>query len=723
MAPGVERVGAWLKSPARALHIYLTAAAIGLIAFLLVYGVGHLLGTTAYWQMPEQDERMALMGYRYFLADSWHWPVFLNDAVNVPYAKSVAFLDCIPIWALVNKGIATIIPPWKSFSADAYLGMWHALAYALQACFGVVCLRALGHRSWRANLATALFFIAIPTWIFRYPHAALSAHWVLLAAFYLYLRTPTRERTSLRLGIAKVSQLALAALVTPYLAVMSLPVFAASVLRSRDRRTIATWLPLGVIAILLANWFAGYFAPETATPQWGFDQESANLLGWLIPQRSGIIGDAQWIASANGTPWQYEGYAYLGIGALGLFALFVPHLKSLRGVVGRHAPLFIVAVAAALFALSNHIYFGSHHIVSYRIPRLLQWIPDQFRSPGRFVWIPTYVLLIFLMHSAFTRFASWRRFAIIAVLVVLQVVDATGDWRLQHMKTRAAHGAIIDREGWRPLVHAHSAVTILPPYPCVFADADGVTLDQASREIHFVASERALPINGTYSAREMRKCEAEEAEWGTLALQPNMLYVLLPQALAVADRFEATGGHCGASEFGRVCSTNASAIDDALRAKILRATPGPIVIRDDQTLDFTTTSTDAGWSAVENGGRWTTTSIASVLLRVEGEPPPNPVLTVQLQALLCGSREAQDVDVLIDEQVLATLHFDKSTNAPGAVRTIPISSRDRLRRPFALQFRPRDIRSPEKLKCSEDTRRIGVGLSRVTVGTGHVSLP
>lgn len=553
----------------------------------------------------------------------------------------------------------------------------------------------------------------------RYPHAALSAHWVLLAAFYLYLRTPVRERTSLRLGIAKVSQLALAALVTPYLAVMSLPVFAASVLRSRDRRTIAIWLPLGVAAILGANWFAGYFAPETAKPQWGFEQESANLLGWLIPQRSGIVGDAQWIASVNGTPWQYEGYAYLGIGVLGLLALFLPHVKILRGVISRHAPLFIVAVAAALFALSNHIYFGSHEIGSYPIPRLLRWIPNQFRSPGRFVWIPTYALLIFLVHWALARYDTWRKFAIVAVLVVLQILDATGDWRLQHVKTSAAHGALLDRDGWRPLVHAHSAVTILPPYPCVFDEADGSKLDHASWEIQFLASERALPINGTYSAREMRKCEAEETGWATLPLQPNMLYVILPQALAVADRFEASGARCGAFDFGRVCSTNGPAIDEAIRANILRATLGPIVVRYDQMLELAAASIDAGWTAPENGRRWTNTSVASVLLRVEGEPPPNPVLTVQMQALLCGSRVAQDVDVLIDEQVLTTLHFDQGSNAPSAARTIPIASRDRLRRPFALQFRPHDIRSPQKLGCSEDSRRIGVSLSKLTAGPGN----
>ena len=39
--------------------------------------------------------------------------------MNVPYDKSIAFSDAIPIWALVNKAIATVIPPWGSVTRRA----------------------------------------------------------------------------------------------------------------------------------------------------------------------------------------------------------------------------------------------------------------------------------------------------------------------------------------------------------------------------------------------------------------------------------------------------------------------------------------------------------------------------------------------------------------------------------------------------------------------------
>lgn len=551
-------VGAWCTSDAPRRAVYAAAAAFGLVVFVIVYGADHLVGASAFWQMPQQDEAMALIGYRYFLLEPWDWPVFASEAVNSPYPKSLAFLDCIPIWALVNKAIATVIPPWGDLTADAYLGLWHGLVYALQPCLAIACMRALGHRSWRAAAVTALIAIAVPTWIYRYGHAALSAHWIELWALYLYLRTPRGGEVPRRIGGAWLAQLAVGALVSPYHVALSFPIFAAALVRARKLRS-AIWLPLGLAAAVGALWFAGYFASEIGRRQWGFEVQSANLLGWLIPQRSGIVGDAQWIVNVHATPWQYEGYAYLGLGVLVLLALALARPRSIRDAIARHPALFAVAVIAALFALSNHIYAGPHELWSYRFPRLLRWVMHQFRSPGRFVWIPTYVLVVFLLHHALAWASTWRRFALVGVAALLQLVDATGDWKLQRAMTASPGAQLADTPVWRDVVHAHRAVEILPPYSCVF-HPEVAALDHVSRQLQLLASERALRINGTYSARDMRHCAAEEQAWATMPLAPDTLYVLLPPALAVADRFAAAGAACAAFPHGRVCSANARAI-------------------------------------------------------------------------------------------------------------------------------------------------------------------
>ena len=117
-----------------------------------------------------------------------------------------------------------MIPAWRTISASAYLGLWHALVYALQPLCGVAVLRALGHRSWREALVGTAFFLAVPTWIFRYERSALSAHWIELWAIYLYVRSPSRAPGSRALGIAKLAQLTIATLVSPYHPVLSLPI-------------------------------------------------------------------------------------------------------------------------------------------------------------------------------------------------------------------------------------------------------------------------------------------------------------------------------------------------------------------------------------------------------------------------------------------------------------------------------------------------------------------
>ncbi len=544
---------------------------MGLATYLIAYGPGNLFGIDGYWEMPRADQRMALMGYRHFLYEPWHWPVFESHTMNVPYATSVAFADCIPLWALFNKLVATLVPPWEAFSVRAYLGLWHGLTYMLQACIGVALLRSLGHRSWREGIVIALVFVAVPAWIFRYGHPALSAHWVELWALSLYFRTPARSPGSRRLGVEKLAQLGIGALITPYHPAMSLPIFIASLLRSRDRRTIAIWLPLGFGVVAIAMWFAGYFASQVLTREWGFEVESTNMLSWLVPTHSGIVGDARWIANVMATEWQYEGIAYLGLGVLGLLALFLPEIKTLRGVIARHPYLFAVALAFWLFALSNRIYFGSHEIASYPIPPgPWRWITHQFRSPGRFVWVPMYVLIVFLLHWAFTRFSIGRRFAVLVVVAAVQLIDARGQW-LGNPKPSAP---VLDLDHWRRLIHAHDAVFIHPTYYCLPADAPGVLYD-VSVEIAVLASERGLPINGSYTTRATRTCEPEIRAWPTLELQPKALYVLLPPMLAIADRFAASGGHCAAFEHGRVCSTEERTIEAISRGNPMTRSAPP----------------------------------------------------------------------------------------------------------------------------------------------------
>ena len=714
MSGVVDRVTAWWQAEAPPRHAYAVSAGLALTIYFLVFGAGHVFGTSTYWDLPLTDHRAYLMGYRYFLHEPWQWPVFVTHTMNVPYTKSIAFTDSIPLWAFVNKSVATIVPPWREVSERAYLGLWYAVIFALQACFGVANLRALGHKSWGTVIVTALMFVAVPAWTLRYIHASMAAHFLTLWALYLYLRTPPGEVAPRKLRLAQIGQLAVASLVNPYHTVMSLGLFVASLARSRKLKPVAIWFPAAIVTIGVCAWAAGYFKREAKLAMFGFEVASTNVLSIVTPYRSGIIGDAAWV---DPTGFQYEGVAYLGLGFLVLFALFLPRVKTLRAVIKRHPFLFAVALGAWVFALSNHIYVGSYELVAYELPSVFGWLADQFRSPGRFVWVPMYVLLVFVLKEAVARFTVGWKQLILPVVAVLQLVDASGDWRAHRGVTREPDHPRIPLAAWRPLVHAHERIYILPPYDCIL---DGeIDVDYVSLDIQYLASERALPINGVYSARPTRDCTVEVAMMQTQKPEDGTIYVLLRRVQEVAYRFQALGATCAEFKYGRVCSKNAAAIAELVRAGAATSfAPSPAQLAYGTRIEpgdpKSAAWVEQGWSWAESP-RFTSGGAAWLVFDLIGDPPPNVALKIQAVAPLCRKRTTSDVDVLINGVLLTTLQFDEKTNDVNVVRTIPITKPELLRAPIvALELRPHDFRSPKKLRCNEDDRALGVGIQRVS---------
>ncbi len=703
----LDRLQRVLERPAAKRSAYLVAAAIGLVVYLTVFGIGHPLGTSSYWELPFTDHRAYLMGYRYFLHEPWHWPVFIVHTMNVPFDKSIAFSDAIPGFALVNKAIATIIPPWGWFTERAYLGLWYAMLYVLQPLLAVANLRALGQKSWAATIATALLFVAAPAWTNRYVHASMSAHFLTLWALYLYLRSPSCEAAPRRLRIHQLVQIGLATLVNPYHAVMSYGLFVASVLRGRNRKELALWLPAGFVVIAAGAWFASYFAKEAALKMFGFEVASTNVLSFVMPYHSALFGDSM---HADPTGFQYEGVAYAGLGMLGLLALFVPRVRRLGGVIKRHPFLFALGLGAWLFALSTHVWAGNHELVSYTLPSKLGWLADQFRSPGRFVWIPMYIAMVFLAKEGLARFSSGWRILIVPALAVLQLIDATGGWLPLHRSTRGPDNPRIELAPWRTLVHAHQAISVHPSYDCVL---DGTPdMDYVSLDIEYLASELALPINGVYSARPTRNCEYDGVLLSNSTPQPGTLYVFLRRDQEEAYRFQMLGAMCGEFKFGRACSLVKSAIDAAIHAGILRPmgsiSPAP-ALAFGENLQFTPKTNPAyfgsGWSWPEEAGRFTDGPVARLMLGLTGTPPAAVSLKIKLSSVICGGRHSQLVDVAINGTRIGQLALATDQVQSFA---IPVPS-GLLGGPRTyLELWPRDHRRLNLVGCNTDPRGLGV---------------
>lgn len=202
----------------------------------------------------------------------------------------------------------------------------------------------------------------------------------------------------------------------------------------------------------------------------------------------------------------------------------------------------------------------------------------QFRIPGRFCWLPLYVMLIFVFHSASSRFTTGWRYGIVPAFVVLQMIDAgiiprdghkEASWETLRMVINQGMPTILDRNAWRPLIHAHEEVAVYPSVDCLTESLDRSDFN-TSTEIEYMASEKALPINGVYLARMTRDCKADDRRFETLVPNDRTLYVLLRNRVWAAARLLEAGATCRATTFGAVCTKRPETLEPAVEAKAMR---------------------------------------------------------------------------------------------------------------------------------------------------------
>jgi len=704
-------LGRWWGTEVSGRTAYLVAATLGLAALLAICGPSFVLGTSSYWDMPSQDHRAYMLGYRYFLDEPWHWPLLTTHTMSVPFAKSIAFTDSIPIWALLHKAIGTVIPPWETFTERSYLGLWYVLVYTLQSCMAVAILRELGHRTWAATLSTSLIVLALPSWLFRFNHASLDAHWLLLWAILMYVRTPALAPASRRLRATQIAHLALCSLINPYHSVASLGIFVASLLRSRQWRSMAWWLALAFMAIGVSLWLAGYFEHDAKLKMWGFDAASANLLTFFLPRYSGLFGESLW---RDGSGYQYEGLGYLGVGVFILVAASARQFPSLLDIIKRHRYLFLVALAFFLFALSNHIFLGTHSILSFKYPKVVRWVTYQFRCPGRFVWLSMYLIVIVALHWSLTGPRRGWTQLVIPAAIVLQLVEARPQVASKHNEMGGAAASYLPREAWHSFIARHSFVYVMPTHDCILAGPPGIQM--LSTELQYFASERTLPINGVYSARPTRDCEADPKQWPTVPA-PGGVYVFMEWGLSRYRAFMAAGAACAVIPFGRVCSVNRGAIEALITSGGAKSlTPPRVAIGQGLVFERGANETylESGWSYPDESGRWTDELPGTVWLELSGEVPARPEIALAVSSVICGARRNNDVDVLINGAKIGTLHFDETDNDASHERVLPILDRELLRGPMTIELRPRDSRPLNKVDCNGDPRALGVMLRSLT---------
>ena len=520
------------------------ALGLGLGYALLLFGSAG----AAFWALPTglsggaEDIRNTLAGYWWFVQDAWRWPLLAVGQPNWPHGANAELFDVVPIAAIAGKLLRTGF----GWEVNPYPG-WVVLCLTLNAIALTALVRALGQRSVVGAVLAGAFGAMAPVVQFRFGHLALMAHWLPIFALAFYVRGKRNPIAGLSL---------LACCVHLYLYVMTAAIGAACVLQAMLDRRLAPWRGALALAVLLAAgvvplWAFGLFDGwNLAAVPGDFTRYSMNLLSPFWPQMSGVFGwtGIYWLTrgSVGAHAGQYEGFNYLGAGALLLIALaLLAERRRLMAALSRHLVLVFVFVLLTAWALSNEIYAGPYLLAAYTPPRLLAGtVLSWFCSSGRFFWPVGWFLVGLGIARGLALFRPAPALAIAAVALLLQWTDVA--------PLRSAIGRVLTTppvSAFGPAETAHrvaaaiASAGIVAVEPALFCGSTDYAspLNAAAMEVELMAARANARMHAVYLSRMQPDCSPPSA-FGVLVTLKDF-----PMPISAT-------GPCFDTAIARVCS-------------------------------------------------------------------------------------------------------------------------------------------------------------------------
>lgn len=468
------------------------------------------------------------------------WVIFMNEPwsnwlstsmMSHPIPLSIGLFDAMPLFALLVKPFAAIVPPGQ------YFGWYFALCTCLQGGLGYLATREVlyfnGPRPSQPSrqvvlicLGVAIICMAAPAAMNRFTaHTALASQWMLVLAVWVSLRW--QASTSWKWAIAHGPPLFLATGINPYIALqMGLTFTITTLFASRETAwstqlgRLATLGSVGLAGLGLFGFLSG------ALPGGGYGLYSMNMLGPIDSNGNGLIWRLDVEDATSAQAW--EGFTYIGFGAITLLiaAAAVSALYRVPDGFPYMASALIV-LTAFLLALSTTVTLGGWK-VHLPVPGAVDDLLARFRASGRLFWIGG-IWLVFLAVAAIARKLPLQKASlIIAAAAMLQVVDVAGVTRMTRTKIEGFERLSTEISPLLASGKTARSLLVFPPWQC---DPHGTPIGVRSFEVigAFVAKE-GIPTNSFYAGRTPTK-QAEfhcDIEKRLATIDSESIYVVSP---------------------------------------------------------------------------------------------------------------------------------------------------------------------------------------------------
>ena len=481
----------------------------------------------------------------------------------------MVYTDSIPLFAVFFKLLSPVLP-----AQFQYFGLFELLCYLLMGAFGAL-LTARFTKNLFLDGISAFLFVISPVLTKRvFYHSALSAHFLILMAMAIWIyRDELKEK---REFLCWVLLGVLATTINAYYVPMVMGIMCMRLLQELLEKRSVKQLPtvfVFVAASLFTGYLLGMFEGKVSFAAANMENVSFNLLGFVNPKNEMLRHvltmplfsfDSEQSYSrfydgfANLTPWQSEGFSYMGLGMLAAVLvaviLWLHKTRKRKDALswGEWSRILSIGAGALVFlalALGPRAALGQHILYDLQLGEGLYRLLSVFRTTGRLIW-PVYYGLMTLTLVGLAKLTrelpgAWRRILFAAVLV-LQILDISPSLMEKHdvyanvsasdayenplMETAAF--AYLGEEAEEILfVSPTRAISLRPYWSTLFED---------------YALQNGMRMNAAYCSRDITQAADAYADENIRLRKageyfPNILYVFTTED--IAEQYKEVGLH------------------------------------------------------------------------------------------------------------------------------------------------------------------------------------
>ena len=361
------------------------------------------------------------LGWKFFREDIWRFPLGLNPNYGITNSSSIIYSDSVPIFSIIFKIFNNFLP-----AEFQYFSLWIFICLYLQGVFSFKIIYFYTKNS-LYSLISCLFFIFSTILIYRSGiHLSLTAHWLILAYFYVEISEINNKDLKKQLIIY------LSLLIHFYFSLILIGIFFLEKIvkfKNLESKDIGSSLALIIFSLILM-YSVGYFTIGLDDGlAFGYGIYNFNLNSFFNPIGQNNSNSFSWslfFPKLNFQNKEIEGFSYLGLSGMIFFIMYLKYLLTDKSkIIFSKRTNVIIFFVFLIIATSNNINFGNQNLITFDLNKYLYGTLSSIRASGRFIWPIYYLIFIVGIVSIFRLFSFKKTSLIISILFICQLIDLT----------------------------------------------------------------------------------------------------------------------------------------------------------------------------------------------------------------------------------------------------------------------------------------------------------